>query len=56
MAMVLGSNAQDTEIVSPPTDSVSAVSFSPTADILGVTSWDNAVSAVSHSTFGSWRV
>lgn len=45
MSMVLAnSSAQDTEIVSPPTDSISAVSFSPTADILGVTSWDNAVS------------
>ncbi|KAL7410282.1 Poly(A)+ RNA export protein [Mrakia frigida] len=44
MSMVLAnSSAQDTEIVSPPTDSISAVSFSPTADILGVTSWDNAV-------------
>jgi len=45
MSMVLAnSSAQDTEVVNPPTDSISAVSFSPTADILGVTSWDNTVS------------
>lgn len=44
MALVLGSQqSQDTDLVSPPTDSVSALSFSPTADILAVASWDNAV-------------
>lgn len=31
----------DVELVAPPTDSVSRVAFSPTADILAVASWNN---------------
>lgn len=51
MALVLGSaQSQDTDLVSPPSDSISALSFSPNADILAVSSWDNAVRPLpSHS-------
>ncbi|CDZ97849.1 mRNA export protein (contains WD40 repeats) [Phaffia rhodozyma] len=46
MALVLssaGSTPPDSDLVNPPSDSVSAVSFSPTADILAVSSWDSTV-------------
>lgn len=33
----------DVEVANPPTDSVSALRFSPTADYLSVSSWDNHV-------------
>lgn len=33
----------DVEVANPPTDSVSALRFSPTADYLSVSSWDNNV-------------
>ncbi|KAI9244723.1 WD40-repeat-containing domain protein [Sporodiniella umbellata] len=33
----------DFEVASPPTDSISSLSFSPQADNLAVTSWDSAV-------------
>ncbi|OBZ84758.1 Poly(A)+ RNA export protein [Choanephora cucurbitarum] len=33
----------DFEVASPPTDSISDLAFSPQADILAVSSWDNAV-------------
>ena len=35
---------KDIEVASPPTDSISALSFSPQAELLAVSSWDNAVS------------
>jgi len=34
---------KDTEIVDPPSDSISAMSFSPTADFIAVASWSNEV-------------
>ncbi|KAJ2978865.1 hypothetical protein NUW54_g11229 [Trametes sanguinea] len=34
---------KDIEVADPPTDSISSVSFSPTADYLAVGSWDNNV-------------
>lgn len=33
----------DTELVQPPTDSISSIAFSPTAQILAVASWSNEV-------------
>lgn len=42
----LGSNTaveKDIEVADPPSDSISAVAFSPTADYLAVGSWDNNV-------------
>ncbi|KAM5538505.1 hypothetical protein V8D89_007838 [Ganoderma adspersum] len=42
----LGPNAaveKDIEVADPPTDSISSVAFSPTADYLAVGSWDNNV-------------
>lgn len=36
--------AKDIEVVDPPDDSISRVSFCPTADILAVASWNNEVS------------
>ncbi|WVQ86232.1 hypothetical protein IAT38_008400 [Cryptococcus sp. DSM 104549] len=35
--------AKDIELANPPTDSISSLAFSPTADILAVGSWDNNV-------------
>lgn len=35
--------AKDIELSNPPTDSVSALAFSPTQDVLAVASWDNNV-------------
>jgi mRNA export factor len=37
------SEPKDAEVVNPPLDSVSAVSWSPTADFLAVSSWSNEV-------------
>lgn len=37
---------KDIELDSPPPDSVSKISFSPTSDVLAVGSWDNNVSTV----------
>ncbi|TFL04159.1 WD40 repeat-like protein [Pterulicium gracile] len=34
---------KDIEVADPPTDSISSVAFSPTADYLAVGSWDNSV-------------
>lgn len=34
---------KDVEVANLPTDSVSAIAFSPTADILAVASWSNEV-------------
>lgn len=42
----LGSNApaeKDIEVADPPTDSISSLAFSPSADYLAVGSWDNNV-------------
>ncbi|QRW03634.1 poly(A)+ RNA export protein [Ceratobasidium sp. AG-Ba] len=36
-------DAKDTELVEPPTDSISCLDFSPTADYLAVGSWNNEV-------------
>jgi mRNA export factor len=36
------------EMVDPPTDSVSSISFSPQADFLAVGSWDNSVCIYSY--------
>lgn len=44
----LGQNTaveKDIEVADPPTDSISSVAFSPTADYLAVGSWDNNVRA-----------
>nr|ODN83905.1 mRNA export factor [Cryptococcus depauperatus CBS 7841] len=35
--------AKDIELANPPTDSISNIAFSPTADILAVASWDNNI-------------
>lgn len=35
---------KDIEVSQPPTDGVSALSWSPVADFLAVSSWDNNVS------------
>ena len=35
----------DVELVDPPPDSISGLAFSPTADFLAVSSWDNNVSS-----------
>lgn len=35
---------KDIEVADPPTDSISSLAFSPTADYLAVGSWDNSVS------------
>ncbi|CAD6581595.1 MAG: hypothetical protein CYPHOPRED_001663 [Cyphobasidiales sp. Tagirdzhanova-0007] len=37
------STAQDVEVPNGPTDSISAISFSPSADLLAVSSWDNQI-------------
>ena len=34
---------KDIEVSDPPTDSISSLAFSPTADYLAVGSWDNNV-------------
>ena len=34
---------KDIEVADPPTDSISSLSFSPSADYLAVGSWDNNV-------------
>lgn len=34
---------KDVEVVSPPTDGVSSLNFSPTTGLLCATSWDNQV-------------
>jgi mRNA export factor len=36
--------APDFEVVSPPTDGISSLAFSPQAEILAAASWDAAVS------------
>ncbi|KAG6816452.1 hypothetical protein H0H87_005935 [Tephrocybe sp. NHM501043] len=36
-------NALDVEVVEPPTDSISSISFSPDVNFLAVASWDNGV-------------
>jgi WD40 repeat protein len=38
---------KDIEVVDPPADSISCLSFSPVADYLAVGSWDNKVSLCS---------
>ncbi|EJT98300.1 WD40 repeat-like protein [Dacryopinax primogenitus] len=40
-----GDLSKDIEVQQPPTDSISCLAFSPTADILAVSSWDNGVRA-----------
>ncbi len=35
---------KDIEVSQPPSDSISALSFSPQAEFLAVSSWDNSVS------------
>jgi WD40 repeat protein len=42
---------KDVELIEPPTDSISSVSFSPQADYLAVGSWDNSVRVVSGPPF-----
>lgn len=37
---------KDIEVVEPPDDSISRVSFCPTADILAVASWNSEVCTV----------
>ena len=49
MSLFSGSSApqlveKDIEVVDPPPDSISCLSFSPVADYLAVGSWDNNVS------------
>lgn len=39
---------KDFEVTAPPTDGVSCLAFSPTADILAVGSWDNNVSLLDY--------
>ena len=41
---------KDIEVADPPTDSISALAFSPTADYLAVGSWDNNVNALNTCT------
>lgn len=41
---------KDVEVADPPSDSVSALEFSPQADLLAVASWDGQVCA--HSCVG----
>jgi mRNA export factor len=41
---------KDVELTSPPDDSVSSLSFSPTANHLVATSWDNKVRSHHHLT------
>ncbi|KZO99275.1 WD40 repeat-like protein [Calocera viscosa TUFC12733] len=41
----VGDLSKDIEVQQPPNDSISCLAFSPTADILAVSSWDNAVRA-----------
>jgi len=36
-------DVKDVELVNPPSDSISKVAFSPTADVLAVASWNNEV-------------
>lgn len=36
-------DVKDIEVSDPPADSISRISFSPTADILAVASWNNEV-------------
>lgn len=38
-----GDISKDVPLASPPDDSISELAFSPTADFLGVASWDNKV-------------
>lgn len=38
---------RDAEVANPPTDSISSMAFSPTADLLAVGSWSNEVSTFS---------
>jgi len=45
-------NQPDVELADPPADSVSAMSFCPTADYLAVASWDNNVRIYEISTTG----
>lgn len=40
---------KDIEVVDPPDDSISRVSFCPTADVLAIASWNNEVCLVSWS-------
>lgn len=40
-------DVKDIEVVDPPEDSISRVSFCPTADVLAVASWNNEVSLLS---------
>lgn len=42
---------KDIEVADPPTDSISSVAFSPTADYLAVGSWDNSVRLLSLSAY-----
>jgi len=39
----------DIEVVNPPTDSISSIAFSPTADLLTAGSWDGSVSTPNFS-------
>lgn len=38
-----GDISGDVAVANPPSDSISEIAFSPTANLLGVSSWDNKV-------------
>ncbi|CDO75792.1 hypothetical protein BN946_scf184934.g7 [Trametes cinnabarina] len=42
-SLVNATGDKDIEVADPPTDSISSISFSPTADYMAVGSWDNNV-------------
>lgn len=46
-APAVAPEAKDIEVTNLPTDSISAISFSPTSDFLAVASWSNEVSLLS---------
>ena len=43
-AISFGTAVKDPEVTSPPEDAVSSLCFSPAAQLLAATSWDNKVS------------
>jgi mRNA export factor len=47
-----GDISKDVEVPQPPTDSISEIAFSPKADLLGVSSWDNKVRIYAIDQFG----
>ena len=45
-AVATAPEVKDIEVVEPPDDSISRVSFCPTADVLAVASWNSEVRLV----------